>query len=119
MGHSLQPTYLSGKQCNSRGQIWTRNIHLQKQRRVQNTVMQNTFLQSCVYGWGKDLTIQRVRLHEDPHTIDGHHHIYSHKTILIKKVNDDRLCLRISEASCVNDYTYTWHIGRPLTSQAS
>lgn len=32
----------------------------------------------------KDLTIQLVRLHKDPNTVDGHHHIYSHKKTLIR-----------------------------------
>lgn len=70
-----QPTHWSERQCNSRGQILTRKIHLQGETKVRPLLVHIAFLLPRVYGTANDLTIQCIRLHEDPHTIDGHHHI--------------------------------------------
>lgn len=71
-------THWSEKQCNSRGQIWTKKIHLQRESKVRGLQRKISYVVRLREPGG-DLTIQRVRLHEDPHTIDGNHRICSHE----------------------------------------
>lgn len=73
-----QPTHWLEKQCNSRGQIWTRKIHLQEE--IKGSVVKMTSPPvACVREMERGLTGQRVCLKEDPHTIDGHHCICRQK----------------------------------------
>lgn len=87
-----QPTHWSGKQCNSRGQIWTRRIHLQGETRVRPPFSPATLF----YGTADDLTVECVRLHQDPHTVDGHHRICSQVTSIISRIVITEHCGRCS-----------------------
>lgn len=95
--HGEQHTHLSEKQCNSREQFWTQKIHLQEDKE-DTSVVENTLLQHLCSEATQDRTVERVRLQEDPHPVDGHHRICNRR----RKTSPS-----ISQKTAVRMYSFT------------